>query len=363
MHLIDVILYSCYFLIFKSLPCPASLSVTLPLTSKWMHALVTAEAENLKNSSSILVREQRNVTNEIFYNYSSKDLQISNKGDPKRYKPKNRIFTKQSEISASLDKVNALNLSITSFPMPKTNRINWSTVPYQALPEGGQLPEKRLQRKKEQLECLAESVLNIANPGDRIIDFCCGAGHLGILLAYLLPECQIILLENKEESLMRARERVDLLQLGNVRLCQSNLDYMIGRFDIGCSLHACGVATDIVLSLCINQKANFVCCPCCYGGIHPIPHIQYPRSVTYRIRGGISDSDYMHIAHCSDQAHDVNKGMCNVEKSEQGQFCMDVVDTDRKLMAEEYGYNVSLTRLIPEDCTPKNRLLVGVITV
>lgn len=328
-----------------------------------MSALEIAYTENFKNSSSILLQKQLVVANEVVYNYPSKEFQSLYKSDPKRYKPKNRIFTKQSEISASLDKVNALNLSVTSLPMTTTNQINWSTIPYQALPEGGQLPEKRLKRKKEQLECLAECVLNIAKPGDRIVDFCSGAGHLGILLAYLLPECQIILLENKEESLMRAKERVDLLQLDNVRLFQCNLDYFIGTFNIGCSLHACGVATDIVLSHCINRKANFVCCPCCYGGIHSVPHIQYPRSVLYRICGDILENEYMHIAHCADQAHDVNKGECNVEKSEQGQFCMDVVDTDRKLMAEERGYKVQLIRLVPEDCTPKNRLLVGVIAV
>lgn len=325
--------------------------------------MVIAATENIKNSSAILLRKQLIVVTEVVYTSPSKEFESLYKGDPKRYKPKNRIFTKQSEIVASLDKVNALNLPISSLPMPAPHQINCSTIPQQALPEGGQLPEKRLKRKTEQLECLAQCVLNIARPGDRIVDFCSGAGHLGILLAYLLPDCQIILLENKEESLMRARERVDLLRLANVRFYQCNLDYFIGKFDIGCSLHACGVATDIVLSHCINQKANFVCCPCCYGGIHSVPHIKYPRSVTFRIRGGIQDNEYMHIAHCADQAHDVNKVECNVEKSEQGQFCMDVVDTDRKLMAEEHGYTVQLMRLVPEDCTPKNRLLVGVVAV
>ncbi|XP_037035835.1 glutathione S-transferase C-terminal domain-containing protein homolog [Bradysia coprophila] len=360
-HLVDIIMYACYFLMFKTLPNTQSLSMSLPLTTKWMSAL-RAKAE-LKSSSSILLQNQLVVADDIAYNCPSKEFESLYKSDPKRYKPKARIFTKQSEIIASLDKVNALNLNIASLPMTVTNQINWSTVPYQALPEGGKLPEKRLNRKKHQLECLAQCVLTIEKPGDRIVDFCSGAGHLGILLAYLLPDCQIILLENKEESLMRARERVDLLKLDNVHLFQCNLDYFIGSFNIGCSLHACGVATDIVLSLCINQRANFVCCPCCYGGIHTIPHIQYPRSATFRTDGGILDTEYMHIAHCSDQAHDVNKGECNVEKSEQGQFCMDVVDTDRKLMAEECGYKVQLLRLVPEDCTPKNRLLVGAIAV
>lgn len=326
-----------------------------------MSALVLAATDNLKIASSFLFQKQLDVENEIVYKCPSKEFQSLYKSDHRRYKPKNRIFTKQSEIDVSLTKVNALNLRITSLPMPTINQMNWSNIPYQALPEGGQLPAKRLERKKQQLECLAQWIIKISKPGDRIVDFCSGAGHLGILLAFLLPQCQIILLENKEESMMRAKERVDLLQLNNVLLFQCNLDYFIGDFNIGCSLHACGVATDIVLSHCLNRKANFVCCPCCYGGIHSVPHIQYPRSYTYKIEGDLLENEYMHIAHCADQAHDVNKSVCNVEKSEQGQFCMDVVDTDRKLMAEEHGYSVKLMRLVPEDCTPKNRLLVGVI--
>ncbi|KAJ6642355.1 Glutathione S-transferase C-terminal domain-containing protein like [Pseudolycoriella hygida] len=358
--LVDIILYSCYHLVFKTLPCTLALSLTLPLTSKWMSSLTAAETQNLNNSSSILHQQQLVLSYEVTYKYTSKEFPSLYKSDPKQCKPKNQKFTKQSDVSASLDKVNALSLSIQSVPMISTKQINWSKIPYEALPEGGQLPEKRLRRKSEQLECLAQCVLEIAKPGDRIIDFCCGAGHLGILLAYLLPQCQVILLENKEESLMRARERVDLLHLDNVRLYQCNLDYFIGNFDIGCSLHACGVATDIVLLHCLNRKANFVCCPCCYGGIHSVSHIEYPRSNTFKVRGAIIESEYMNIAHCADQAHDVNKGECNVEKSEQGQYCMDVVDTDRKLLAEEYGYKVRLMRLVPEECTPKNRLLVGV---
>lgn len=158
---------------------------------------------------------------------------------------------------------------------------------------------------------------------------------------------------------MRAKVRVDRLQLTNVHFFQCNLDYFKGPFEIGASLHACGVATDIVLLHCLNRRARFVCCPCCYGSCHQMPHISYPRSKFFR-RYEITAQDFMHIAHCADQAHDLAKSS-NVEKSVQGQFCMDVVDTDRKLCAEECGYNVTLSRLQPEDCTPKNRLLVGFV--
>ena len=54
-------------------------------------------------------------------------------------------------------------------------------------------------------------------------------------------------MENKEESLMRAILRVKRLGLSNCRFFQGNMDYFTGKFDIGVSLHACGVATDLVI--------------------------------------------------------------------------------------------------------------------
>ncbi len=42
----------------------------------------------------------------------------------------------------------------------------------------------------------------------RVVDFCSGGGHLGILLAHLLPEAQVLLVENNENSLRRAADRI-----------------------------------------------------------------------------------------------------------------------------------------------------------
>lgn len=61
-------------------------------------------------------------------------------------------------------------------------------------------------------------------------------GHVGIVLAYVLPRCHIIMIENKEESLRRAAYRVQKIGLTNVTLYQSNIDYFCGKFDIGVSI-------------------------------------------------------------------------------------------------------------------------------
>nr|SVE72933.1 EOG090X0615 [Ceriodaphnia reticulata] len=103
----------------------------------------------------------------------------------------------------------------------------------------------RLDRKIQQLDGMAAAVIDTVSEGDVVVDFCSGGGHLGILLAYLLPRCHLIMVDNKEESVRHARSRVALLKLTNVTIIQSNLDYFRGRFDLGIALHACGVATDL----------------------------------------------------------------------------------------------------------------------
>lgn len=201
---------------------------------------------------------------------------------------------------------------------------------------------------------LSEAGSETRRVSDVIVDFCSGSGHLGLLLAVLLPKCSVILVENKERSLSRAQERVKILNLRNVTLLQCNLDYFRANFDIGVSLHACGVATDLVIKSCINNSAHFVCCPCCYGGIRNCDVITYPRSKVFQ-GTGLEYREYLCLAHAADQTHDNNNA-----KTKQGYFCMDVVDTDRKLYAVENGYEVVLGKLQPDSCTPKNNLLVGV---
>lgn len=34
---------------------------------------------------------------------------------------------------------------------------------------------------------------------------------------------------------------------------------------VGVTLHACGVATDLVIKSCVENRSKFVIAPCCYG--------------------------------------------------------------------------------------------------
>lgn len=350
----DLILYPCIRLIFMG--CGITILDDFPLTKNWLNKVDTYDPKCLQILNESCLLPANKIKN--YLEIPKCEATSLYKSDPKRYKPRNRIFTDQKGVDAALNKLQSLNIPFTSISEWTYDNftINWQNIePSHA--KSSALPEKRLARKRQQLENLANAVVTLAKPGDRIVDFCSGTGHLGILLALKLPQCTVILLENKSISLQRAKCRTAELQLKNVIFYQSNIDYFEGKFDIGCSLHACGTGTDIVLAQCQRAKANFVCCPCCYGSLQPMPHIKYPLSKEFR--SVLSENEYMYIAHTADQAHALGTLNCSEEHTRQGQLCMDIVDTDRKLKAESAGYNVILTRLKPEDCTPKNRLLVG----
>ncbi|XP_026517376.1 glutathione S-transferase C-terminal domain-containing protein-like, partial [Terrapene carolina triunguis] len=91
----------------------------------------------------------------------------------------------------------------------------------------------RALRKQQQLNNLVSMVTKLSKPGDVIVDFCSGGGHVGIVLAHMLPSCQVVLIENKELSLVRAKDRSDELGLHNIWFIQANLDYFKGTFNIG----------------------------------------------------------------------------------------------------------------------------------
>lgn len=236
-----------------------------------------------------------------------------------------------------------------------TTPIDWSALPDAANPQHGEVPPNRLLKKQQQIENLVTAVMAISQDGDMIVDFCSGGGHVGIVLAYLLPQCNIIMIELNQESLRRAQRRVKELELTNAVLFQSNIDYFHKSFDIGVSLHACGIATDIVIDKCLESGASLVSSPCCYGSICTTDSISYPRS---RLFQGIPISlqEMFWVSHAGEQT---NWDFEN-EKYKRGKLSMSVVDEDRSAYMRERNYKVHLFTLAPPSCSPKNNLLVGV---
>ena len=220
-NLSDVILYSIYKLIFSTSIDINDVSCTIPLTVKWFHNM---QKENFLDDLTaklsfepvIISGEVPNVAGDGKY-FSLLKRELTG------YKCKNRkIFTGQAEIDVAFEKLKTLDIEISSSPGdPYQDAIKDDFV-YELL-HVGELPESRLEKKKSQLKSLANEVLKIAKSGDVIVDFCSGTGHLGFLVAKLLPRCRVIVLENKEESINRAKAKAEKLELDNVTFYQCNL--------------------------------------------------------------------------------------------------------------------------------------------
>ncbi|XP_072944578.1 glutathione S-transferase C-terminal domain-containing protein homolog [Epargyreus clarus] len=345
--LADLVLFPSYHILIESLGSSIFQSL-LPLTHKWFNSI--ANIPELKSISNILKNlNTKYLITENLIVPTTDDVSLY-KSDPKKHNPKKRLFTKEDDIENALSILRddmELNVCLNN----RVNELDWTMIPDGANPAAGHLPNERILRKSQQLENLTLTVMSVAKEGDLIVDFCSGSGHLGILIAHLLPKCTVILLENKEQSLLRARDRVHEMGLSNVYFFQCNLDFFIGKFDIGVALHACGIASDLVLDKCLKANARFVLCPCCYGSLHATDRLVYPRSKMF---SELTIDQYLCICHTADQTHKEHP------LTRRGDKCMIVVDSDRARLAEEFGYKVKILKLNPLSCTPKNNFLIGV---
>jgi SAM-dependent methyltransferase len=163
----------------------------------------------------------------------------------------------------------------------------WRHVPEGLDPSSGDLDAGRAQRKRQQLGSMVRHVLPLlsAGGGDTIVDFGAGSGHLGLLLAWLRPDCHVVLVERKEYSAQYGRRRISSLGVGNCEFfCGGIEDFAdllakaaapeaaispaqprlrgAARLDVGVAMHACGQLTDLALSLCVEARARFALCPC-----------------------------------------------------------------------------------------------------
>ncbi|MFT3927261.1 MAG: methyltransferase [Myxococcales bacterium] len=159
--------------------------------------------------------------------------------------------------------------------------------------------------------------------GGRVVDLAAGHGLTACLLLLLddssesalavdtrLPASAARLLTGMVERWPRMRDRVSLVEqdLDTVRLSAS---------DLVVSVHACGALTDRVIERAVQVRARVAVLPCCHD------------EETCDTGGLLGWLDV---------------GMA--------------VDTTRALRLRERGYQVH-TQLIPEEITPKNRLLIA----
>lgn len=232
-------------------------------------------------------------------------------------------------------------------------------------PSHGDLGAERTLHKRQQLASLLSWILStpeLFKPGDHIVEFGGGSGHLGLTLAYLRPECTVTIIELKPHGAGLAKRRVAELQLPNVNIIHGDMtkDFPAdAQFQLGVGLHPCGYLTDRILKRCHQANAAFCIVPCCYGQLtHTYEDGTLPRSAP--MADGCDPANFEKVLRGADyQVRVGNTRVVERSKSEVAKLCMQMVDADRCRWMEEQGYVCAMGSLHPLDCSPKNNLIVG----
>lgn len=189
------------------------------------------------------------------------------------------------------------------------------------------------------LELLSEAYTFPADRELYILDLCCGKSYLSFAVYYYFT------------VLMGMKVRMDCVDLKSdvIAHCSSvtkklgyeGLNFICGDIndfeplrepDLTVSLHACDIATDIVLAKAVSSGSRVIMStPCCH---HEMMHQLKPSG---------NDCDFM-LTHSI-----LMQKMCDA-----------ATDSLRCLMLESCGYEVTALELIDPDETPKNVLIKGI---
>lgn len=309
--------------------------------------------------------------------------------------------------------------------------LSWSLLPAFLQPASF-MPAARAARKEAQLANMIDAMrcalahMGLLTPppaveaGDEpprrrplLVDFCAGSGHLAFPAAWLLPHCDVALLERNDAAIARAHQRLASMAacgapLPNLRIIHSGLQEFDEPFDVGMGVHACGWLSDVIQLKCFEHRAAFVLAPCCVGKLKlgvdllittdaesatadaaqspsasPLPseqrneaqanendaneelgcpcstaamRLSYPRSAAYSSL--LTPAEYLLLASrsdYSDESWDFTSAAARAGASLKSRL-----EWDRILAAREAGYVATMRHMRPITCTPKNDVLIGV---
>ena len=263
------------------------------------------------------------------------------------------------------------------------NKFNFHNLPNAV---DAAVPDDRKKRKREQIINMMILTIPFLFDDCIVCDFASGSGHQSIPLAYHFPKCNFILIDMKQKSLQIAEERCKRLGLKNVTFYHGKIEEYDGKFDVGMSLHACGVATDLAFLKCFEQSAVCISCPCCIGKVVLKDNkyknnvktseenaIEYPKSTVFQ--NILTKNEYHALASAGDfGGHDGidETTIGNLTRSENfksielkdnsnsRRICKSMVELDRILHAREEGndYQTWMFTLEPKSCTPKNDIII-----
>jgi len=159
--------------------------------------------------------------------------------------------------------------------------------------------------------------------GGRVVDLACGHGllsHIMLLLDDSSPEAVAVDADLPQSAGAVSNVIIDAWPRlsGRIHFVETSIaEFEIGPDDLVMSIHACGTLTDTVLDRAVRAGARVAVLPCCHD---------IERSETGGLKGWLD-----------------------------GPLAVDVM---RAARLEAAGYTV-MTRTIPAEITPKNRLLMG----
>lgn len=129
----------------------------------------------------------------------------------------------------------------------------------------------------------------------------------------------------------------------------SYLSDVAGPFDLILAFHLCGGGTDEALDRALESNCSIVMCPCCVGKFRESV-IERPRSKWLR-EAGISSEDFLSVlarlGDHSDNVHDEAKLLIELDR------CAYVRERNE-------GYRCWITKIVPENATPRNDIVVMV---
>ena len=303
---------------------------------------------------------------------------------------------------------NPLDLSL--LPVLEAPRLDWSQCPEIIDPtRGGGLLEGTLrgERKRAAVEAFLHVLQNALlesneaaadhQPRNVVADLGSGGGNLSLPLAWWLKKHggSVVAVDIDHHALDLLAQRAEtIVGVGIETMAEDLLHLIAGPNDdhstlsatsmdnnnqiAACcaivSLHACGSASDLAMSVAISHSLPFAISPCCIGKLNSsrrlVPgrmppsrtaEISYPRSA--RLANAISFSDYQLLAAAADYGVGGSNDADDVQELERRNRCRaakQIVETDRLLWAKEMGYDVrmvELPRIGPR--YPKRELLLG----
>lgn len=239
----------------------------------------------------------------------------------------------------------------------------------------------------------------------RAVDFGAGSGNLTLPLAKRFPRVHFTAVEMKQRSADLLMRRAAAAGLRNVDARVGMIERcVLGDFDVGVALHACGNATDHAIARCVAVDAAFVVSPCCIGKLkfslaggssfsatlsdwtaHPSaadatgdaagsgggglgadvvpcpPVITHPRS-RWLASQLTAPGDFAALAAAADTGHAAGDAATAGAVNHLGRRAKIQVELDRAQAAREAGYSVATLAVVRADSAPPNKadLIVGV---